>query len=30
VSRKPVMPMIGATIGLLTVSASWKLITSMM
>lgn len=30
VSRRPVLPMVGATIGLLTVSAVWKLITKMM
>jgi len=30
VSRRPVMPMVGATVGLLTVSAVWKLITKMM
>jgi hypothetical protein len=30
VSRRPVMPMVGATLGLLTVSAVWKLITTMM
>ena len=30
VTRRPVMPMVGATIGLLTVSAVWKLITKMM
>jgi hypothetical protein len=30
VSRRPVMPMIGATLGLLTVSSVWKLITTMM
>jgi hypothetical protein len=30
VSHRPVMPMIGATLGLLTVSSIWKLINSMM
>lgn len=30
VNRRPVMPMAGATIGLLTVSAVWKLVTKMM
>jgi hypothetical protein len=30
VNRRPVMPMAGATIGLLTVSAIWKLVTKMM
>ena len=30
VTRRPVMPMVGATIGLLTVSAIWTLITKMM
>ena len=30
VSRRPVLPIVGATVGLLTVSAVWKLITKMM
>ena len=30
ISRRSVMPMVGATLGLLTVSAVWKLITTMM
>ena len=30
VNRRPVMPMAGAAIGLLTVSAVWKLVTKMM
>jgi len=30
VSNKPVLPMVGATLGLLTVSSIWKLITTMM
>jgi len=30
VGRRPVMPLVGATLGLLTVSAIWKLVTSMM
>ena len=30
VSHKPVLPMVGATLGLLTVSSIWKLITTMM
>lgn len=30
VNRRAVMPMVGATIGLLTVSAVWKLVTKMM
>jgi hypothetical protein len=30
VARRPVMPLVGATLGLLTVSAIWKLVTSMM
>jgi hypothetical protein len=30
VSHRPVMPMVGATLGLLTVSSIWKLITIMM
>jgi hypothetical protein len=30
VTRRPLMPMVGATLGLLTVSALWKLVTAMM
>jgi hypothetical protein len=30
VTQRPVMPMVGATIGLLTVSAIWTLVTKMM
>jgi len=30
VTRRPLMPMIGATLGLLTVSALWKLVVAMM
>jgi len=30
VTRRPVMPMLGATLGLLTVSAVWKLVVTMM
>ena len=30
VSHRPVLPMVGATLGLLTVSSIWKLITTMM
>ena len=30
VTRRPVMPMLGATLGLLTVSAVWKLVVAMM
>jgi hypothetical protein len=30
VSHRPVMPMVGAALGLLTVSSIWKLINSMM
>jgi hypothetical protein len=29
-TRRPVMPLVGATLGLLTVSAIWKLVTKMM
>ena len=30
VARRPVLPLVGATLGLLTVSALWKLVTAMM
>jgi hypothetical protein len=30
VTRRPLMPMVGATLGLLTVSALWKLVVAMM
>jgi hypothetical protein len=30
VTRRPLMPMVGATLGLLTVSALWKLVIAMM
>lgn len=29
-TRRPIMPLVGATLGLLTVSAIWKLVTKMM
>jgi hypothetical protein len=29
-TRRPLLPMLGATLGLLTVSALWKLVTAMM
>jgi hypothetical protein len=29
-TRRPIMPLVGATLGLLTVSAVWKLVTKMM